>query len=192
MNTQNKKREYLDDFKNLFLEYYDMLCNFAYTYVRSKEVAEDIVQDVFFSLWSNKVNLDFTNPGPLLYKYTKNKSIDYLRRIQQRSISIDNDSVFPELDYYVKTLLINQEDDYHYKHLKTEIYRCIQELPVQNRKVFMLSRFSNLKNKEIAEKLGISIKTVEKHITSALVKIRLHLSEGGFIELLFLIHFCLY
>ncbi|WP_036930774.1 RNA polymerase sigma-70 factor [Prevotella sp. 10(H)] len=186
MTIHTKEGKYLENFQNLFSEYYESLCLFAYKYVRNKDIAEDIVQDTFFSLWNNQEDIDFSQPKPLLYKYVKNRAIDFLRQAQTRNISLNTDDISIKLDNYVRNLIVNQqEEDFHYKQLQIELNKCIEDLPPQCRRVFELSRFSNLKNKEIAEELQINIKTVEKHITTALLRIRQHLAKQGFIYLLF-------
>lgn len=176
----------LDLFKETFLERYDSLCAFAFKYVRSITIAEDVVQDVFYELWKKRDSIDLSLPlKPLLYTLTKNKSIDYLRKMQYEEEKLQAKE---SLDQYVRNLIINQEDDFHFNQLKEEIAAGIEALPEQCKRVFTLSRFEGLKNKEIAEQLNISVKTVEKHISKAILEIRRRLLKKDLLGLIFIFY----
>jgi len=177
-------------FKNIFLEYYNPLCLYALKYVKNTEVAEDIVQDVFASVWSHRNDLDLSLPiRPLLYKYTHNKAIDHLKNKSSNIERLDN-TTYKQLNDYIDTLIINQPDEIlNFNELNKEIQKYIDRLPDQCRIIYNLSRVANLKNREIAEKLNISIKTVEKHISKAISEIRKHLHDEGFLSLLIIILF---
>lgn len=171
-------------FKETFLTYYDALCAYAFSYARNHSVSEDIVQDVFCELWKKRNRIDLSvSLKPLLYRLTKNKSIDHLRKVQLEEEKLNAQET---LDYYVRNIIINQEDDFHFNQLRQEISVCIDSLSDQCKNVFILSRFKGLKNKEISEKLNISVKTVEKHISKALLEIRRHLLKKGLLCLIFI------
>ncbi|MDO5665064.1 MAG: sigma-70 family RNA polymerase sigma factor, partial [Bacteroidia bacterium] len=80
-----------------------------------------------------------------------------------------------------------QDDQLQSKEIAKEINICISSLPQRCKEVFLLSRYDNFKNKEIAAHLNISIKTVEKHITKALQEIRIHLLQAGYLLIWFFI-----
>lgn len=168
-------------FQELFELYFRSLVTYAYRYVNNWTASEDIVQDVFMALWINRDKIDFEEPiKPYLYRATYNRSINYLNSaaVQYR---IDHaDSLDELIDHEI--LSYNQHDNMLLKEIEEEISSFVQTLPEQRRRVFLLSREENLKNKEIALRLDISEKTVEKHITKALSDIRTHLIENGLIS----------
>ena len=94
------------------------------------------------------------------------------------------ESGLDELDVCIRTLVADHiEEEFQLSQLSEEIDCCISGLSEQCRRVFLLSRTTGLKNREIAERLNISVKTVEKHIGAALSQLRLRLSRSGFLRL---------
>ena len=95
------------------------------------------------------------------------------------------ESGLDELDVCIRTLVADHiEEEVQLSQLSEEIDCCISDsLPQRCREVFILSRFQGMKNREIAERLNISVKTVEKHIGAALSQLRLRLSRSGFLRL---------
>ncbi len=177
--------DFLNEFQELFRTHYVMLCVRAFGYVHDNKIAEDIVQDVFVSLWEHRQQLDFSRSLlPLLTVSVKNRSIDHLRHSK---ISAPADRrAEDELDEYLHNLIADDlEQEIELVQLRDGIHEGILQLSEQSRRIFLLSRESGLKNREIAERLNISIKTVEKHIALVLAKLRLHLLRGGFFNLFF-------
>lgn len=168
-------------FQQLFRDHYETLSIRAFRVVHDRKAAEDIVQDVFLTLWERRAEVDFGRPlMPLLSVWVRNRAIDLLRSKKRRGGETRED----ELDDYVRTLVADHfEEEIQCSELGEEVEACISELSEQCRRVFLLSRTDGLKNREIAERLNISVKTVEKHIGSALAKLRLRLSRNGFIGL---------
>ena len=149
--------------------------------VHDRKASEDIVQDVFLALWERREEVDFDRPLlPLLFVAVKNRAIDLLRSKKWRGGESGQD----ELDVCIRTRVADHiEEEFQLSQLSEEIDFCISELSEQCRRVFLLSRTTGLKNREIAEQLNISVKTVEKHIGAALSKLRLRLSRSGFLRL---------
>ncbi|MEG0889273.1 MULTISPECIES: RNA polymerase sigma-70 factor [Bacteroides] len=175
-------------FEDLFLTYHSSLLAFAYKYVNDKQVAEDIVQDVFMALWARKHKLDFSESiKPYLYKATLNKSLTYLNSIHEEK-SIDDKDI--EYALHQKIVSYNQQDSLLLKEITQEIRFFVNTLPPQCKKVFQLSREDNLKNKEIAEKLKISEKTVEGHIRKALFELRNHLIKLNLMDIIVCLYVC--
>lgn len=168
-----------DIFKKIFLENYHLCCIYGNRYIYDIEIVKDIVQEVFFDFWIQMDNLDLSfSVTPLLYKYTKNRSIDYIRTLANKT-TYNIESI--TLENLVNKLLVeDQLKEMNAKELDKIVETCVESLPLQCRKVFLMSRNENLKNKEIAQELGISVKTVEKHITKALSAIRKRVEEEGF------------
>lgn len=177
--------DYLNAFQDLFRDHYVALCVRAFGYVHDHKVAEDIVQDVFLLLWERRQQIDFDRSiFPLLVVSVRNRSIDYLRRLKKRSC--DERKAAAELDEYVRMLIIcDIGSDIELVQLRDEIHEGISQMPELSQRIFLLSRESGLKNREIADQLNISIKTVEKHITSVLAKLRLRLMRSDFFTFFF-------
>ena len=154
------------------------MVTYSYRYVNDWSVGEDIVQDVFMALWINRDKIDFEEPiKPYLYRATYNRSINYLNSVSVQR-RVDHADMLDEL-IDREILSYNQHDNLLLKEIEEEITSFVGTLPEQRRRVFLLSREENLKNKEIALRLNISEKAVEKHITKALSDIRTHLTETG-------------
>jgi RNA polymerase sigma-70 factor (family 1) len=137
----------------------------AIQYVANKDIAEDIVQDVFIKYWENPPELE--NPKALksyLGRMVINSAINHLKREQNvRRIHVNINQDLTEKDVY---------DKLHEQELKVLIYKEIEQLPGQCKKVFKMNRFDHLKYREIAKQLNISERTVENHIANALKVLR--------------------
>jgi RNA polymerase sigma-70 factor (ECF subfamily) len=170
------------EFDRIFQKYYSELCIFAYRYVTSKDVAEDIVQELFCHfLESGTVFRHEDGESSLrsyLYTCTRSRAIDYLRHAGNRHARLEDHGHSIELELYVENMLINREEGYDYRVLLSEINTAISALPVKTKRVFLMSRAENMSNKEIAISLGVSIKAIEKHITKAISLIRVHLQKS--------------
>ena len=186
MNTKHKDKlvdkNEMVFFEKLFQEYYASLLSYANSFLNNKEVSEDITQDVFMSLWIKKNEINFDDPiKPYLYKSTYNKVINYLNSFEVKNKINDIDTVDNLINKEI--IIFNQLDSLFLEEIHREIESITEELSPQCKKVFILSRKMNLKNKEIAEFLSISEKAVEKNITKALNEIRDHLLKMDLISL---------
>jgi RNA polymerase sigma-70 factor (ECF subfamily) len=148
------------------------LCFFAQKYVKDFETAKEIVQDAFISLWEKRETIDMDRPvKSYLTTVIHNKCTNYLRdnrKFDQYILNIENLADVPE--YEGADTLVEDE-------LKTKIDDAISELPEKCKEIFMMSRYENLKYQEIADKLDISVKTVETQMSKALQHMRLRLAE---------------
>jgi len=156
------------DFKQLFEDYYNPLCNFANSILYDSTKAEDAVQDVFVKMWQKKENLDgMENIKSYLFRATKNKSIEYLRKLKlDKKLSEENGRRL-EL-----SSSINTDDEADKYLLKEKLFKSIRQLPPKCRQVFTMSKINGLTYLEIAEELEISPKTVENQIGRALRLLR--------------------
>jgi RNA polymerase sigma-70 factor (ECF subfamily) len=171
-------------FKYFFDTYYEELCNFVNCYVRDEILSEDLVQSVFVYLWEKKDSLPIEcSIKAYLYTASKNRSLNHLRDTKNK-IKISRQLFLePEL---VSTE--NAEQVVEFDELKEIISRAIDRLPGQCKIIYQLSRDKGLTNKEIAEKLGISLKTIENQITIANRKIKEYLQPyHDLVVILFLI-----
>lgn len=154
-------------YKELFLLYQPRLVNFSLSITHSKESAEEIVSDVFLKIWLNRTTLNgIKNLHLYLYVSTKNASINYVLQ-QKKRYSFSLDEVLVEL----KSIYFDPEQLMITAEMVKRIHQAIQQLPPKCRLIFKLVKEDELKYKEVAELLQLSIKTVEAQMTIALRKI---------------------
>ena len=150
-------------FETVFRTHYAALCDFVDGYVRSREAARDIVQDLFVNLWER---YDSPNPPPLatayLYKAARNRALQHLRHA--RVVTRHHMRVTQEPPRSAAAA----DEEARARDVARAIEEAIDELPERCREVFLLSREQNLTYAQIAETLGISIKTVEAQMWRAL------------------------
>lgn len=147
-------------FDEIFRQFYRPLCVFAYGMVKDRQAAEDIVQDFFVKFWENRAEFQLQQQlNMYFYKAIQNNCIHYLNKQKKQS----GESALKLL----KSEFVDNKD-MEQLELENHIHNAIEELPTECRKIFKMSRFDELKNREIAEKLNISIKTVENQMTKAL------------------------
>ncbi|MDR0699488.1 MAG: RNA polymerase sigma-70 factor [Tannerella sp.] len=176
--------------EELFRKYYKILRAYAYRLLEDKHMAEDFVQDVYYELWKKKDSLVMEDAiKSYLFRSLYTKILNYKNSKEYTSRGAMDDFTGDKIEQiYLQSHMTDQESELIYKELQREIHKIIDTLPEQCRKVFILSRKYELKNREIAEKLGISVKTVEKHISKALSVLRLNLKD---VHLILLIPFFL-
>ena len=156
------------DFKELFEQYYNPLCNFANSILYDSTKAEDAVQDVFVKMWQKKDTVGgLENVKSYLFQATKNKCIEYLRKLKlDKKLSEENESRLE------MSSSINTDDEAEKYVLKEKLFNSIRQLPPKCRNVFTMSKINGLTYSEIAEELDISPKTVENQIGRALRLLR--------------------
>ena len=180
-------------FQILFINYYSVLVSFAMKYLESQDVAEDIVQDVFFELWKRRGSIRFEDAAvkSYLFRAVYTHALNALNKKPQNVCSLEPAREADILDQYVTSYMQNSEQSLLLKELEEEIMSYINTLPPQCHKIFMLSRSYGLKNREIAEQLDISVKAVEKQISKALYGLKQHLAQKDLFPLLALAVTCL-
>lgn len=172
----------------LFTIYFPRLNDFARNVIKDDGISQDIVQEVFVKVWEQRDKTESQNIEAYLFRLVRNRCIDYikhLRVVNNQMQEIQISSKYEELyriDFIGNEpyLLIEEE-------LKIKIEKTIKELPDRCREVFILSRMNGLKNREIAERLNINIKNVERHLNRALQSFRENFSEELPIALVILI-----
>lgn len=164
-------------FDEIFKMYYTPLCHYCMRYVSDLEVAEEIVQDLFFKLWLKRDDLLIhSSLQSYLYQAVKNHSLNYIYqlKIQEKHRKYVGFNVKDSHD---------PVDNLEEIDLEILIREAVLKLPAKRREVFELSRHEGLKYAQIAEKLDISVKTVEAQMSKALEHLRIVLKEylPGFI-----------
>lgn len=173
--VQSESIKFIDTkekFEKVFRLYYADLCAFANVFLKDKDASEEIVQETFVKLWQKKSELKIkTSLKSYLYTSTRNSCLNLIKHIEIREdykkhnqIEIDNSTQFGEED-----ILANE--------LQQKIKESIDEMPEKRKQIFILSRYHGLKYREIAEKLDISVKTVENQMGSAMKFLREKLSN---------------
>lgn len=136
-------------------------------YVKSSQIAEELVSDVFFALWENRKQLvEITNFDAYIYRIAKFRVLKYLR--DNKTLTVDLDEVPIELFAFTET---TPEDDYISRELIDALNDAIEQLPTKSKLAFKLVREDGMKYKDAAEHLGISVKTLEAQLTYAMKKI---------------------
>jgi RNA polymerase sigma-70 factor, ECF subfamily len=159
-------------FESLFRSSYVSLVRYAKTLVKDHDTAEEIVQDLFFRLWKDKEKLKIESSlNGYLFRSVHNRCLHYIehkRVVEQHA---------EEMSYRQEEIQENPADILHYKELQARIASILEKLPERCGKIFYMSRFEGLKYAEIAEKLSVSIKTVESNMGRALKEFRKELTE---------------
>lgn len=160
-------------FKQLFDTYYERLHHYAYTILKDREAANDIVQQVFMRLWERRDLLTMEQAiAGYLYTTTRNLSLNYIRHKKAGERYVKH-AVKDEGHFVVndsKSWVVASE-------LTRQISKVMETLPEQCRLVFTKSRMDKKTYAEISEELGISVKTVEAHMSKALKIFRAKLTD---------------
>lgn len=160
-------------YETTYKELYKPLFIYALGILNSQASAEEIVQNVFMRLWEKKETIEIqTSLKAYLYKAVHNQSLNAIKHnkvVQQYEIHLSHTMTHKESD--------SVERDAAHKQLQGRLRKALSELPEQCRTVFQMSRFEDLKYKEIAEQLSISPKTVENHMGKALKLLRGKLAD---------------
>lgn len=159
-------------FETIFKDNYERLCNYANTYTNDLMEAEEMVQDTFLSLWEKHEVIDIhTSLKSYLYRAVHNNCLNSIKHLKVKREHREEYLNYADIEYeQVTDALVGRE-------LEHKISETIESLSPQCQMVFKLSRFENLTYSEIAEKMGISVKTVENHMIKALRILREQLKE---------------
>jgi len=159
-------------FESSFRKYYPGLCLYAKKIVQEIEVAEEIVQEVFLTLWERRLNPGIhTSLKSYLFRAVHNHALNI---IKHRQVEKKYQSYYGNI---IKEISFKGGETIPEPYVKARIDKSIKKLPAQCRRIFILSRIDGLKHKEIAEKLGISPKTVEVQIRKASIILRDRLKD---------------
>lgn len=159
-------------FEEIFVNYYESLYGYAFGILNNEMSAEEIVSDVFYKLWlkKDKLKIDTSLPG-YLYKSVYNKCMDNIRHNKTKQI-FKRESLNQSTEN-----TLNAVNDVNAKDFEKNLRNSLLQLPEQCRTVFQLSRVEELTYNDIARRLGISVKTVEAHMSKALRRLRVSMAE---------------
>ena len=165
-------------FEQLYKLYFPRLYSFSFKIIKEEDLAKDLVQNVFIKIWEYPSSLNIENPESFLYQMVRNACLNFIRHLKvvDNLKSMVKDQYLGEELYYID-LVGNQPYLLIEKELEGKIMEVMNSLPEKCLAVFRMSRIDGMKNREIAEQLGISLKAVEKHISKALKTYRDNFSE---------------
>ncbi|MCB4807602.1 RNA polymerase sigma-70 factor [Tamlana sp. 62-3] len=169
--------------EQLFQKYYFNLCLFSKQYVERPDLAEEVVADVFLKIWQNRKTLHIkTSLKAYLFVATKNLSINVVNKEKANTLKLQ---ATKETDNFSH---LSTDQGLHYNEVKNQIDKIIEELPQQRKIIFKLNRIDGLKYKEIADKLGVSVSTVQKQMLEAMKHVAQY--ESQFITCVLPFCFC--
>jgi RNA polymerase sigma-70 factor (family 1) len=177
---QEIKADNMFAFDILYKKYSNRLYKFGYSIIKSQEETENLIQDVFLSLWENrnKVVKD-SSIKSFLFTIAYNSAISILRKKIKESAFIEHLMSLQEIN--VEPVNVELE----YNDLTKKLDEIINELPQRQKEVYMLHKVEGLKYSEIAERLNISVNTIETHMSRALKTIREKLGNYSLLAILF-------
>jgi len=150
-------------FERIFRQYYTPLNIYAFSITGQKEVAEEIIQDIFYVLWKDRATIHILQSlRSYLYKSVKNRSLQHLKRLSMQEQHYEN--ILKQKD---STDEPSPDELLEYKELENILTQTIQKLPERRRQIFNMHRMNGIKYKDIAESFSISVKTVEAEMTKA-------------------------
>lgn len=155
------------EFKLLFDQNFDSIRNYIFYRLGDADLSTDIVQDVFMRLWEKQIEFRPKENIGLLYKMAGDEVVNIYRRKEVKKTYIKS------ISFNLKG--ISPEDELQYKELQLRYEKALSNLSDKQRTVFLMSRTDELKYHEIAERLGISIKSVEKRMKNALAFLKFNL-----------------
>lgn len=162
-------------FDFFFLKYHSLVIRFVYGITRDEEAAKDLAQNIFLKLWLNRDRIDESRSlKSFLFTIAKNETLNYLKAKKLPLQSAASGAVSDFTDYIDNSC--HADDLVLRSEIQSRLTESIVNMPEQRRKVFMMHRLDNLTSKDISAELGISKRTVEKHIELALKDIRKNIS----------------
>lgn len=160
-----------EDFEKIFNDHYSNLCAYAHNFLKDVDAAEEVVQEVLFKLWTNRESLIITTSiQSYLFRAVRNASLNVIKHVNIR------EDYKMQNEYEVDNTL-SSEDEMIVSELEQKIRNAIDQLPIERKKVFILSRYEGLKYQEIADKLNLSVSTVENQMVKALKFLRAELKD---------------
>jgi len=187
--SEFSEKEWMEELRNgsekafgkVFTHYYKGLCAYSYTFLKNHDASEEIVQEFFSELWENqtlrKVDISLKL---YLYRSIHNRCINYLKSLSvaQGRLALYAKYMQEEIELIDMDTESDMYERFFTENFEKDVYEAIDSLPLQQKKIFTLSRFRQKSYTEIADELGISINTVKTQMSRALQKLRNILSTN--------------
>lgn len=157
-------------FRIIYDLYFEPVCVFLTYYTRDMEAIEDVVQDVFVSLWENKEYLEIRYLKTYLYNAARNRMLNYLRNTENRVVLLTE-------WMKEKETTETSPDCYDLEEFSVVLKKAVDQLPERCREIFILNKEHKLTYQQIADQYHISVKTVESQISIALKRIRKYVAS---------------
>jgi len=155
-------------FNKLFLLYYQPLCKYSFSITNNPEESEELVSDVFFTIWTKAKNITIAHTLRVyLYSCVKHASLARIKSAKTRLFEVNEDVLLN-----ITLPIADAQREMEYADLEKQFKKATDQLPEKCREVFMLARVDGLRYKEISLLLNISEKTVENHLVKALNLLR--------------------
>lgn len=153
-----------ENFKSLFDQYFEDIRRYLYYRCGDAELSTDLAQDIFLKIWEKKMLIRPGKDTGLLYKMASDHFINHVRKEKVRREN-------PERIRF-EQISRTPEDDLNYRELQDKYEKALMRLSEGQRVVFLMSRMEELSYKEIATRLSLSVKAIEKRMSGALASLR--------------------
>jgi RNA polymerase sigma-70 factor (family 1) len=160
-------------FEEIYRRYWSKLFIYAHNVLKESEICEDIVQEIFTNLWLRRKEVEISDISPYLYQAVKFQIFKHFRNSKYKNQLIEQ---FQNFQTQLKT-----DELAEFNELSAQVDKLVSQLPEKRRTIFHLSRYDEFSNKEISEKLNISLQTVKNEISKALKYIRKSLKNHNFL-----------
>ncbi len=158
----------IEAFEVLFRRYYEPLCRYACRLVEDTNVAEEVVQELFYKIWKERKELQiFLSVKSYLYSAIRNQALLHLEHLQVTGRYQEKIKSRPE-----ESMPATPAEQLEYNELQQYIEGALERLPERRRKIFCMNRYEGKKYTEIAGELSLSVKTVEAEISKALRELK--------------------
>jgi RNA polymerase sigma-70 factor (ECF subfamily) len=163
----------VDAFTSIFNFYEPRIFPFVFKMTKSEVIAEEVVQEIFIKLWTNRASLGAVdNPKGYLFRMASNQTITHLRgKARQMKLA-------KAVAHFVDEESNATEEFLELKEVQSLVHEAVEQLPPQRKLIYTMSRQQGLKNDEIAQRLNISVSTVKNQLTEALRTIKNHLKQN--------------
>lgn len=168
-------------FRQMFDYYYAGLCLYAQRFIPDIATCKDLVQDTFCSIWINRKKIDYSIPvRNYLLTSVKNRCLNYLRKYEK--LSFGQETELEKIPVYIED---NEEDLFLLRELEEKFTQILSGMPDEYRIAFEMSRMEDCPTSEIAEALGVSVRTVERYRNKAIEILKTELKD--YLPLLYLL-----
>lgn len=153
----------VDSYEKLFIKYYPLLIHFIVGMLKNPTASEDVAQNIFMKVWQNRRNLDREKSiKNYLFVLAKNEILNIFKSKYMSHVDL-----CPKVDEACSKER-SVDETYNYLETRLKLSKEIEKMPVKRRRIFIMSRYEHMSNAEIAERMDISVRTVEKHIQLAM------------------------